>query len=287
MSKLADIRLGTSSFTAPSWKGNFYPAKAKPSEYLAYYAEQFDTVEVDSTFYACPGVRTVEGWAAKTPDNFIFSVKVPQTITHEKVLVACDAEFQEFIETMGILGKKLGPMVFQFPQFSRAVFRTQNDFLDRLIPFLRKIPKYYKFAVEIRNKEWLDAQLARVLRDFGVALVVQDQHRMPLPNELAETFDPITADWTYVRWLGDRKGIERIATTWDKVVVDRSSQMSDWVDFCYQTVRRGVRVYAYANNHYAGHAPATLRQFRDLWNAKGLPKIWRPQPKADATLFDL
>jgi len=94
------------------------------------------------------------------------------------------------------------------------------------------------FAVEIRNREWLDAQLAGLLRDFQVALVPQDQSRMPPPSELSQKFDPITADWTYIRWLGDRKGIERITTTWNKTVIDRTQEMGGWVDVCYETVRR-------------------------------------------------
>src|ERR1700738_5034906 len=103
------ILLGTSSFTASGWNGSFYPQGMKPSDYLTFYAERFQTVEVDSTFYACPTARTVENWNARTPDGFAFSVKVPQTITHDKVLVDCDAEIAEFSETMDILGPKLGP----------------------------------------------------------------------------------------------------------------------------------------------------------------------------------
>ncbi len=83
---------------------------------------------------------------------------------------------------MGILGGKLGPMVLQFPFFDKAAFKSQTDFLDRLIPFLKKLPQGYMFAVEIRNREWLDAQFAGVLRDFKVALVLQDQSRMPAPK---------------------------------------------------------------------------------------------------------
>jgi len=170
---------------------------------------------------------------------------------------------------MGILGGKLGPMVLQFPFFSKGAFKSQIDFLDRLIPFLKKLPRDYLFAVEIRNKEWLDAQFADVLRDCGVALVLQDQSRMLPPDDLSKKFDPITTDWTYIRWLGDRKGIERITTTWDKTVVDRTNEISGWVDVCYETVRRGAKVFGYANNHYGGHAPATIRQFRELWRERG------------------
>jgi uncharacterized protein YecE (DUF72 family) len=98
---------------------------------------------------------------------------------------------------------------------------------------------------------------------------------MPNPAEL--TFDPITADWTYIRWLGDRKAIEEQTTTWDKTVVDRTTELSSWVDFCYQMRKRGVIVFAYANNHFAGHAPATIKQFQQLWQARGLPEIGKPQ----------
>ena len=289
MPELAEIRLGTSSFTAAGWEGSFYPRGMQSADRLTFYAGHFNTVEIDSTFYACPSVRTVEGWAAKTPADFIFSVKVPQTVTHEKVLVGCDPEMKQFVEAMGILGKKLGPMVLQFPFFGKEAFKSQTDFLDRLIPFLKKLPQGYMFAVEIRNREWLDAQFAGMLRDFKVALVLQDQSRMPFPNELAKQFDPITADWMYIRWLGDRKGIERITTTWDKTVIDRTDEIRSWVDVCYETVRRGVKVFGYANNHYGGHAPATIRQFRELWQGKGLPEFGKaiPEPSHERTLFDL
>ena len=288
MDRLAEIRLGTSSFTAAGWDGSFYPRGTQSVDRLTFYAEHFDTVEIDSTFYACPPRRSVEGWASRTPEDFIFSVKVPQTITHEKVLVNCDAELKQFVDTMEILGDKLGPMVLQFPFFNRNVFRGQSDFLDRLIPFLKKLPQGYTSAVEIRNKEWLDAQFAGVLRDFHVALVLQDQSRMEPLKELFQKFDPITTDWTYIRWLGDRKGIERVTTTWDKTVIDRTSEMSGWVDVCYETVRQGVKVFGYANNHFSGHAPSTIRQFRDLWRAKGLPELGKPQRnRQEGSLFDL
>jgi len=255
----------------------------KPSDYLAFYAEHFHTVEVDSTFYACPSARTVENWNARTPDGFVFSVKVPQTITHDKVLLNCDAELSEFLGTMDILGPKLGPIVFQFPLFQRNVLRDRHEFTDRLIPFLKKLPDR-KFAIEIRNRPWLNADFANLLRDHGMALVLQDQFWMPNPLELG--FDPITADWTYIRWLGDRK-IDEQTTTWDKVVVDRTAELTSWVDFCYQTMKRGVLIYAYANNHFQGHGPATIAKFLELWAVNGFGKIAGPEKRKQkqTTLF--
>jgi uncharacterized protein YecE (DUF72 family) len=142
------------------------------------------------------------------------------------------------------------------------------QFLARLKTFLKKVPRDFKFAVEIRNKHWLDARFADLLCAHNVALVLQDQSWMPLPSEYE--FDPITADWTYIRWLGDRKGIEQVTKTWDKVVVDRTQQLTMWVDYCYPLEKRGVTIYAYANNHYAGHAPATIALFLKLWKEKHL-----------------
>src|SRR5262249_19164543 len=122
------ILLGTSSFTATGWEGSFYPKGLRSADYLSFYAEHFHTVEVDSTFYACPAPQTVSNWASRTPEGFVFSVKVPQVITHEKVLLNCESEFQQFLETMHLLGQKLGPIVFQFPFFNQTAFRDRHEF---------------------------------------------------------------------------------------------------------------------------------------------------------------
>jgi uncharacterized protein YecE (DUF72 family) len=272
------IYLGTSAFTAAGWQGAFYPPGIKSQDFLTFYAQNFDSVEVNSTLYGCPTPRTVSNWAAKTPDNFIFAIKTPRSITHDKILLDCDAELDEFLTTMEILGSKLGPILFQFPQFSPGVFPDRHAFTDRLVPFLNKLPHARKYAIEIRNQEWLDAELADLLRQYKIALVLQDLFYMPRPEELQKKFDPITADWTYIRWLGDRKGIEAQTLTWDKTIVDRTSELTTWVDFCFQIKRRGITVYGYANNHYAGHGPATIRHFRDLWRKKGHPQLPEPAP---------
>jgi uncharacterized protein YecE (DUF72 family) len=260
---MAELHIGTSAFTAAGWEGSFYPVGMKAADYLAYYSTKFDSVEVDSTFYRTPAATTVTGWNRKTPEHFIFSVKVPQQITHEKILVDCEPELKEFVQVMELLGEKLGPMLLQFPYFNRSVFTSGAQFLARLKPFLAKLPKDHKFAVEIRNKKWLDAAFAKLLRDHGVALALQDQSWMPMPWEYEG--GAITADFTYVRWLGDRKGIETVTKTWDKTVVDRKSQLMSWVDYLQPIKKRGVTIYAYANNHYAGHGPATVAQFLKLW----------------------
>jgi len=267
---LPGILLGTSAFTAAGWEGSFYPSGMKSQDFLSYYATQFATVEVDSTFYGCPSARTVNNWAARTPEDFIFSVKIPQVVTHEKALVDCDSEFEEFVKTMDILGPKLGPMVFQFPSFDRWKFPKQESFLAVLIPFLNKLPADHKFVVEIRNKNWLDVRFVDVLREHNVALALTDTSFMPRPWELKQKFDLVTADFAYVRWLGDRKGIEKQTTTWDKTIIDRTSDLKNWVEVFKSLVSntKVLKIFASSNNHYAGHGPATAKLFMDLWNTK-------------------
>lgn len=264
------ILLGTSAFTATGWEGSFYPKGMRSTEYLAFYATQFATVEVDSTFYGCPSTSTVNNWNTRTPADFIFSVKVPQIITHEKALVDCDSEFEEFVKTMEILGPKLGPMVFQFPSFDRWKFPKQESFLAVLEPFLKKLPINHNFVVEIRNKTWLDGRFADVLGAHNVALALTDTSFMPRPWELKQKVDLVTADFAYVRWLGDRKGIEKQTTTWDKTVIDRTSDLRIWVDLLKEMVmnKKLRKLFAFANNHYAGHGPGTVKLFMDLWNRK-------------------
>jgi len=227
-------------------------------------------VEVDSTFYGCPSASTVNNWAVRTPDDFLFAVKVPQAITHEKALVDCEPEFIEFVKTMDLLGPKLGPIVFQFPPFDKWRFPKQDNFLAVLIPFLKKLPADHRFVVEIRNEKWLDARFAEVLREHNVALALTDTSFVPRPWEREEKFDLITSDLAYVRWLGDRKGIEKLTENWDKAIVDRRSDLKNWVDLLKQMVNTGkiLKLFAFANNHYAGHGPATVKLFTDLWHQK-------------------
>ena len=282
MPSMSGLHIGTSAFTAAGWEGSFYPSGMKAADFLTYYATKFDSVEVDSTFYRIPSASTVSGWNRKTPDSFVFAVKVPQEVTHDKVLVDCDAEMTEFVRVMDLLGDKLGPMLLQFPYFSRSAFKSGAEFIARLKPFLQKLPNHHQFALEIRNKAWLDPAFGELLREHGVALALQDQSWMPMPWDYG--FDPITAHFTYVRWLGDRKGIEKLTKTWDKTIVDRAAQLKSWIDYLQPIKKRGVTIFAYANNHYAGHGPATVARFLEMWE-KVEPLSKRTSALPKQTLF--
>jgi uncharacterized protein YecE (DUF72 family) len=267
---MTEIKIGTSAFTAEGWSGSFYPAELQARDYLSYYATQFPAVELDNTFYRTPAPSTVQGWAEKTPKGFVFAAKVPQAITHEKVLVDCEEDLNHFVKTMDALGDKLGPLLFQFGYFNRTKFKSQAEFLALLKLFLKKLPKGHKFAVEIRNKSWMDPRYVDLLRENGVALALIDQSWVPRPWEMTAKFDLATADFAYVRWLGDRKGIEEQTKTWDKPVIDRKSDLQHWVEVFRSLTKNStvLKIFAFANNHYAGHGPATVKMFCDLWEPK-------------------
>lgn len=264
MEKLDHLLLGSCSFTAEGWETSFYPTGIKKSAYLRYYAEQFDSVEVDSTFYRIPSENTVRGWHEQTPERFLFACKVPQSITHESCLIDCDDQLRAFLNVMSGLKHKLGPMLFQFPYFNRKTFARPAEFLDRLRAFLPKLPSDFRFALEIRNKAWVGPELLDLLRKYNVAFTLIDHPWMSRPSELLRKGDTVTSDFVYIRLLGDRYAIEELTKTWDKTVVDRRRELMEWSAVVDSLLSRELRVYTYVNNHFAGHSPETMRQFLEM-----------------------
>jgi len=260
------LLIGTSAFNANGWPGTFYPAGMKSTQYLTYYASQFQTVEIDSTYYGTPAPSTVENWYRRTPPDFLFAAKIPQIVTHEKALLNCEPEFDEFLSTISLLKEKLGPLLFQFPQFHKYEFNGPGEFLLRLRSFLQRATQRTntRFAVEIRNQPWLTSQLTGLLAEFNVALALTDTSFLPRPWEYHEKINLLTADFTYVRWLGDRKAIELLTTTWDKLILDRRTDLTQWAQLFRQFLAQHIKVYTYANNHYAGNGPQTITLFRQL-----------------------
>ncbi len=271
--------VGTSSFSTSDWCGTFYPHDARPRDFLAHYATRLRTVEIDATFYASPAPATVAGWARKTPDSFVISAKVPKAITHEAYLVDAQAAMTAFLTTMDLLGPRLGPLLLQFPYVSRQrephEWETGDEFRRRLGAFLPTLPRDRRFVVEVRNERWLGEPLVELLEAHRVALAVTDYYTMPAPHELVSRLDPITADFAYVRYLGDHRRMDAIVNAamadgtrrreWESVIVDRSAELSRSVPVISALVDRGVDVYTYFNNHYAGFAPGSIDLFIREW----------------------
>lgn len=258
------IRLGTCGWSTEDWRGTVYGADTAKADFIAEYARWFNTVEVDSTFYGVPRANTLDAWRAKTPEGFVFGAKAPKAITHEHFLEDCGDDLAHFLEAMARLGDRLGPLVFQFPYYNKRTGVGESDFLARLRPFLAELPRgEFQFAVEVRNKGWLKPPLFELLAENGVTLVLIDHPWMHGPGKLAELEGAFTGKFAYIRWLGDRYGIEKITKTWDKPVVGRSRDIDAWIPLIKQVIEAQMPFYGYVNNHYSGHAPADVQIIRE------------------------
>ncbi|HET7342293.1 MAG TPA: DUF72 domain-containing protein [Methylomirabilota bacterium] len=180
-----ELRVGTSGWNYPEWKGSFYPADMKPAAMLPYYAARFDTVEVNNTFYRMPTQKAVDGWAAAVPPAFRFVLKAPQRITHFARLRDVDEPVRFFCDTARTLGARLGPLFFQLPP---------NFTVDtgRLADLLALLPPGVRAAFEFRNVSWFTDAVYERLRARNAALCIADTDEGATPAVA-------TADWGYLR----------------------------------------------------------------------------------------
>lgn len=280
--KTRPILIGCSGWSYADWEGPFYPEGMESRDYLGWYADRFPIVEVDSTFYRVPSKGMVDSWRKKTPAEFQFALKVPQVITHQKQLRECEAEVDEFVASILPLGEKLHSALLQLGYFNRGAFASLDDFLGVLDPFLAHWPHdQVTLAVEVRNPRWVVPELAEVLRDHQTALTLTEQSWMPRPAKVAEMVDPVTGPLGFVRLLGDREAIEKVTTRWDRIVVDRGDDLAETAEVIRSMAQR-VPVAVFANNHYAGHSPTTVKHLRDLLGLADPVPPERPR----TTLFD-
>jgi uncharacterized protein YecE (DUF72 family) len=261
--------------------GPFYPPKTKAGDFLTHYATELRTVEIDATWHAMPARRTVEGWSRKAPEHFRFSFKVPKIITHEKVLVDCRDEWNQFLDALEPLRNRLGAVLLQFPYFSQkrdpAEWAEGRDFLGRLEHFLEMKPDDLRLVVEVRNRSWIAPQLLDLLRSKKTALALVEFPNMPSGPELLDRCDPVTGDFCYVRFLGNHREMDLLVAEaresgsrqgdWDSLLVDRARETKAWMPSLRQLVERNLEVFVYFNNHYAGFAPGSIEQFLDLWES--------------------
>jgi len=268
------LLLGTSSWSEKSWVGSFYPDGTRPADMLAYYATVFSAVEADTTYYGVPRPTTVRNWAERTPDGFVMAAKFPRSIVHcgegprpdaGKVLVrdVVQADTDLFLDAMRLLGAKCGPLVLQFPFFNRDEFAGGGEFLERLDVYLGELPKEFRYGVELRNPRWIGEPLLHILRRHAAALVLVEMAYMPPPWDWDVKGDLATTDFVYARLIGDRKAVDRKTKTFDRLVLDKSDNLRRWGDLLSELGERVARTYVFANNHYAGHGPSTIRSVAD------------------------
>ena len=249
----ANVRLGTQGWNYDAWVGPLYPEGTRPAEFLSVYSRAFSTVEVDSTFYAVPPAKTVRGWAERTPDDFVFALKLPQEISHERRLRDTEDVEQLFYERARELGPKLGPILMQLgPDFSPTE-------LPALANFLPRIPKDINMAVEFRQRGWIHDGIIALLAEHNVALALVDGRWIPRKLMQSLAARP-TADFAYIRWMGPNRDI----VDYSRIQYDRSRELESWAEVIQALAERSTIVYGYVNNHFAGHSPASARELQLL-----------------------
>jgi len=250
----ARIRIGTQGWNYDAWVGPFYPSGTRLADFLTIYARAFDTVEVDSTFYAIPPATTVRGWAERTPPGFRFALKLPQEITHERRLRDAGHATGSFLDVARELGDKLGPILIQLgPAFVPAE-------LPALAAFLPTLPRDVRFAIEFRQRGWIHDGILALLAEHGIALALSDGRWIPRKTMLQLASRP-TADFTYVRWMGPNRDI----VDYSRLQVDRTRETEMWAGVLWPLVeQRQIDVHVYVNNHFAGHSPASARELQRL-----------------------
>jgi uncharacterized protein YecE (DUF72 family) len=266
--------VGCSGFSYSAWSNHFYPPDLPKSKWLSYYSKVFDYVEIDSSFYRTPSVLLTRRWANNTPDNFRFTAKMPQAVTHEKRLgEGAETSLKYFYDAMLPLKDKLLCVLLQLP----PSFTKKEGFKK-----LKKLPLDTRFrhAVEVRHSSWYDGDVFDFFKKNDICFVWSQRDALSTPPVM-------TADFAYLRLIGDRS-IQDIE--FGKIQRDRNKEMQVWVTVIekLEKFKNLKTAIVAANNHYAGFGAATANTFLEM---VGLPQVtWYETGKKDevkqTSMFD-
>jgi uncharacterized protein YecE (DUF72 family) len=236
------VRIGCSGWNYPHWRERVYPRGLPASRWLTYYAELFDTVEVNNTFYRLPKRESVATWVEESPSAFLFAVKASRFLTHMKRLTDMGQGVRRFYERIEPLVRspKMGPVLWQLPEnFHR------ND--ERLASALARLPPG-RHCFEFRHPSWFAEEVYALLREHAVALVIGDH-----PRRLFQTHE-LTAGWTFIRFHHGSRG--RNGNYSERELEDWAARVDEW--------RGTVEVYAYFNNDWNGYAVRNGLALREM-----------------------
>ena len=222
------LRIGTSGYQYDHWQGVFYPEDLPKKSWFGHYADHFDTVEVNNTFYHLPTADAFDAWHDAAPPGFRYALKFSRYGSHLKHLKDPADTVQAFVERADRLKAYAGPILVQLPP-------KWNADPERLRAFLEAAPGRYRWAVELRDASWLDERIYGILEAHGAALCIHDM--------LADHPRRLTADWTYVRFHGDHYR----GSYAEETLADWAEQLGAWLG-------DGKDAYVYFNNDEQGHA---------------------------------
>lgn len=263
---LKELRVGCSGWSYKDWQGVFYPTDLAAREYLSFYSRVFNCVEIDSSFYRVPSSFMVSQWRTATPNGFMFSPKLPKKITHENKLANSQSALVYFYSVVSKLGDKLGPIAIQLPPSVKL-----STHLKTLEGFLSQLSPSFRHAIEFRHKSWFTPEVYSLLKRHNVAMVWS-------LNQYLETPPEVTADFLYLRMVGDRE-----LTEFNGIQRDRSKEMGRWATQVKEAAGKFESGYVFFNNHFAGFSPESANEFRRLL---GLMEMdWKGRGTGQQTLF--
>jgi len=241
------LRVGCSGWGYDDWLGGFYPPNTPKSEYLKLYSGVFDCVEVDSSFYRTPGPAMTKAWHRTTPPGFLFTMKMPKRITHEKKLKGVAENLGWLYASAKELKEKCGPLVAQLPPSIKF-----DSHWALMQDFVKAFEMTYPHAIEFRHKSWFREDVYSLLRDRNVAMVWTENQYLKSPAD-------VTADYAYLRLVGDRE-----ITEFKETQRDRSAEMRTWYKELDERSDSVKGALVFFNNHYAGFGPGSVNEFRRL-----------------------
>ena len=287
-----NLRIGTCSWKYDSWKGLIYrdEKKYRPNDYLEDYAKYFNTVEIDQWFWSLfprgaklPDVETVRIYSESVPDDFLFTVKAPNsiTLTHyyakqpkglEKLANKPNPNFldvgllRRFLETLEPMKSKLGPIMFQFEYLNKNKMPSRKYFLEKLNEFFGQAPTGFSYAIETRNPNYLYLDFFDFLKKHNLGFVLIEGYYMPPIGEIIQKFDINTTDYSVVRLHGpDRQGIEeRTGGLWNDIIDPKDEGLKTTAQFIRDSTDRKIMTFVNVNNHYEGCAPFTIQRLLEL-----------------------
>lgn len=281
------LRIGTCSWKYDSWKGLIYPDKDEIN-YLKEYSKHYDTVEVDQWFWSLFGNKKVllpkdtdvKAYTKSVPDNFKFTIKIPNsiTLTHfynrdKKAPLKTNPYFfspdlmKTFLRSLKPMSKKTGVLMFQFEYLNKQKMSGLQEFLDRFEAFYGNIKSEYKIGLEIRNPNYLKKPFFEFIRENKLAMVfLQGYYMPPVWNTFNEFKDYIT-DTAVIRLHGpDRSGIEqKTGGDWSKIVEPKDEELNKIAEIIHFLQKKKVGAYINVNNHYEGSAPLTIKKLQNLF----------------------
>lgn len=261
MSEQPPVHIGASSWLFDAWRGVFYPEKLPKHQYLAYYVSQFDTVEVNTSFYAIPSPSTLLAWVESAPPGFTYALKFPRAITHERRLVDCQALTRVFLDALRALGGACGPALLQLPpDFTR---RSHGRALASFLDWLANEAHDLRLAVEVRATDLMTPAFAAFLAERNFALALVD--RVQTPDLFEAWWSQVIAgagpDFAFIRWIGD----DRNGPLGDRELQClRDAELTQWAERIRLFTAHGISVFGYMHNPYEGHAPASVRRIKAL-----------------------